>query len=76
MKDYKYLVYPGHVISKSDGDRHFISYSQLIRLYGVDPMECMDIANASMYTVALTDKLIPLRPQYDGNYDLTQGKEM
>jgi hypothetical protein len=37
----KYLVRPGHVTSFEDGDRHWISAPALIRLYNVDPHECV-----------------------------------
>lgn len=30
-------VHPGWVHSKSDGDRHWITGAQLIRLYGLNP---------------------------------------
>lgn len=37
----KYLVIPGFVISQYDGDKHFISSLQLIRLYRVRREECI-----------------------------------
>lgn len=40
MKKAKYLVCPGAVFSKNDGQEHFISAEQLIRLYKVNPKDC------------------------------------
>lgn len=31
----KYLVIADYVTSQNDGDRHFITFNQLMRLYGV-----------------------------------------
>jgi hypothetical protein len=66
----KYLVCPGIVISKSDGDKHYISASDLIRLYKVNPLECK-IVNSRESSAGLDwSKYIILRPRTDGNYDL------
>ncbi len=35
----KVMLHPNFVISKSDGDKHFIGASQLARLYGVLPTD-------------------------------------
>lgn len=40
----KYIVHPGPVRSEKDGDIHFISHRQLMRLYNVDPSECVIIS--------------------------------
>ena len=37
----KYIVVPGCITSKSDGDTHFISGQHLIRLYRVNPKDCL-----------------------------------
>lgn len=36
----KYVICPGTVISKTDGQRHYVGAMQLMRLYGVDQREC------------------------------------
>lgn len=67
----KYLVIPGNVISKNDGDEHYISANELIRLYGVQRDDCV-IADPSMprgYYSKYAD-LILLVPRYDGDYSL------
>ena len=37
----KYILVPDWVISRTDGDKHFISSDKLARLYGVPLRECM-----------------------------------
>lgn len=69
----KYLVIPGHIPSKNDGQMHYVGYSTLVRLYRVDPDECTDCAplllpDGGQYIPA--KPLIELRPRYDGNYTL------
>lgn len=63
--NYLFAVVAGHVRSRSDGDRHFISAYDLMQLYGVPPKAC-HIVN---------DEYIPrglyvLRPSLDGRYVL------
>jgi len=41
MKKVKYLLLPGMVRSNYDGDLHFINERDLIKLYMVDPEECV-----------------------------------
>jgi len=43
MKIKKYVVYPGFVRSRSDGDRHYVTSDMLMRLYKVRRAECMII---------------------------------
>jgi hypothetical protein len=57
----RYLVLPGYVTSANDGQRHWIGYDRLVRLYGVDPAECTS-------TRVDGEQLIELSPRYDGNY--------
>ena len=69
----KYAVFSGHVTSKSDGEIHFISNHDLCRLYHVNPSDCV-MVNPSYgvtgYSRVYIASLIPLRPQYDGDYSL------
>lgn len=64
----KYAVYPGYVISKNDGDRHYISAQQLMRLYKVDPRECIVVREQKIW-FGIQD-LILLKPRYDGEYTI------
>jgi hypothetical protein len=36
------VVHPGWVVSETDGDRHFVGYVQLCRLYGLNPRTAVD----------------------------------
>jgi hypothetical protein len=66
----KYVVYPGYVKSKTDGQRHWVSYQQLIALYHVDPKECINGSRPNTFV----DRYIPLYPRYDGNYEIPKQK--
>lgn len=75
----KYLVCPGRVTSKNDGQRHYIGPVQLMTLYGVDPCECEIYEPAtwwptSYYTMAEERHrgLIKLVPRYNGDYSLVK----
>jgi hypothetical protein len=65
----KYLVCPGRIRSRADGDLHFISARQLIHLYGVNPAECMIRRPGIVPQKELEGKVI-LAPRYDGDYSL------
>lgn len=61
------MLHPSDVISKVDGDKHFISADMLAKLYGVHPRRCV-------ISSALTKRakgFIHLYPQSSGNYDLS-----
>lgn len=66
----KYEVFPGHVTSRSDGDRHYISASQLIHLYCVDPLECrvFNGCPGGRSGGRSGGSLISLFPRRDGEY--------
>lgn len=71
----KYLVIPGIVRSINDGDIHFIGYNTLIRLYGVNPKECipgsyLDIHKWQNDYLIKKHGLIVLGPRSDGDYRL------
>lgn len=68
MSQPKYLLLPGYVTSKNDGQRHFISGSALARLYNVDPRDCvLDMGRGEL---SWYKDLKVLEPRYDGNYTL------
>jgi hypothetical protein len=67
----KYLICPGMVTSKRDGDKHYITADQLIRLYKVNPSECVVMPkNNKGYRP--DDELIVLSPDYSGQYIIPQ----
>ena len=68
------VIHPGKVRAK-DGDIHFITAEQLIRLYGVHPKMCV-IAREGWdrtYSPDFLEQFVHLYPREDGNYDLSSG---
>lgn len=61
----RYVLHPGYVTSKSDGQEHFIGGPRLARLYGVDMRQCV-FGDVSGYREQKGD--VHLRPDYHGNY--------
>lgn len=68
----RYVLHPGWVTSKFDGDRHFIEGPTLARLYGVNILDCVFI-DELQYREQEGD--IHLFPQYSGDYTLPKTKE-
>lgn len=66
----KYAVYSGHVISRSDGERHYIPAHRVAELYNVNPKECMFLRQVDGRPRGMVQGLISLRPRNDGDYDL------
>lgn len=66
----KYLICPGEIRSRHDGDIHKISASQLIHLYKVDPKECIIVNSPESARGIIWSQYIVLRPRSDGNYKL------
>lgn len=63
----KYIVHAGYVKSKNDGQLHYITEIQLIRLYNVPLSECLSSKNTRGITNWSDD--INLFPRDDGNYN-------
>ncbi len=71
----RYLVCPGWVMSRTDGDRHWIGASQLMQLYGVSPAECVIARNGIVLPAYRRADLIDLHVRYSGDYSLPGGGE-
>ena len=71
----KYVVIPDWVTSINDGERHYINAHQLMNLYKVNPRECV-IQHGDQRMIKNFDKLIPLRPRYNGDYTLRENNEI
>lgn len=71
----KYSVHSGWVTSWVDGERHFISSGKLIKLYGVQPDECVIMRRAQVRVHGLAQNLKPLFPRHDGRYQSQGDKE-
>jgi hypothetical protein len=61
----RYIVSSGWVVSRSDGDRHFITAARLARLYGLRPGEWIAASDGRGRD---TRGLVVLAPRYDGDY--------
>lgn len=72
----RYVLYPGYVTSKTDGQYHYIPSYELARLYGVPLNACVMPPGDHMppsvheYFWRTHAGLPVLRPRYDGDYRL------
>lgn len=66
-----YAIHPGYIYSRADGDRHFITGKELIRLYGVNPRECIIVDYDEIVEMRGNNEMfIHLYPRSSGNYEL------
>ena len=63
----KYILHPGHIISKTDGEEHYISAVMLCHLYKVSAPECTIVGSTSLVNVR-PEILVHLYPRSDGKY--------
>lgn len=68
----KYLLCPGYIRSKKDGQVHYVGASDLMRLYNVDPRECVIFHHKAEHNHSRMDSLIKLYPKYNGDYTLPE----
>lgn len=68
-EDKRYMLYPGTVSSKNDGDIHYIGASRLAQLYGVPLAECI-VARHNTEKPPVWFKGVCLHPRYHGDYTL------
>lgn len=66
MSKPKYMLCPGYVFSRNDGDRHYIGVEKLIELYGVKREDCI----VKPINGWVPRGLIQLHPRYDGKYEV------
>jgi hypothetical protein len=68
---FMYAIHPGEVRAR-DGDIHFISADQLMRLYKINPRVCVVVRDGwdRGMTPDYQDNFIHLYPRQDGNYEL------
>lgn len=67
----KYLLMPGKVLSKTDGQIHEVSAKDLRRLYGVAEAECLTADQYFLRGCTLKDRyegLYLLQPLHSGDY--------
>lgn len=74
-KVHKVFLHPGEVRSRKDGDRHFISGIELIRLYGVLPTDEIktfdrrDVTHSEEYQKMRGIYAFHLYPDAEGKYE-------
>ena len=73
MGDIIYVLHPGEISSKTDGDIHHITAPELARLYGIDYKKCRVIYDSDPeknrgYTN--NPEHVHLWPTYSGDYTL------
>ena len=64
-----YLVKAGEVVSASDGDVHFISTKDLLKLYGLRVQDPVWMMWTELNERDFPDAIV-LEPRYDGDYHL------
>ena len=62
-----YVLCPGYVVSRTDGQAHYVEASELSRLYGLRPTDRVMILLDTHGYRRLPDEII-LEPRSDGNY--------
>lgn len=65
----RYILYPGCITSKNDGDLHYIGARQLADLYGIDFSKCTIVRSSTNGFVDRKND-IHLHPKHNGNYDM------
>jgi hypothetical protein len=62
------MVHPGKVMSRNDGDIHYVTGVQLIRLYGLNPHTTI-IATPDNLTGQRQEDFNHYYPRVDGKYE-------
>jgi hypothetical protein len=70
----RYVLHPGYMRSRNDGDLHYITAGQLADLYHVDIRECRIQEQQDHEILGRREDpdLIHLYPNYSGNYKLPE----
>ncbi len=68
----KYIIHPGTIVSRLDGDIHYIGFSQLVKLYNVNPDECISAERLENLFGLDLDGCIHLFPETNGDYKLKE----
>ena len=69
-----YALHPGYIYSRKDGQRHFVSMSQLVDLYQlrIDEVTMWDSEKPESFLAKKWGDYIHLFPREDGNYKLPE----
>ena len=71
-----FILYPGTIKSKTDGDLHYISYKQLLRLYQIPPHLVINGSNLNSLRGIIRGNYFHMFPDNDGVYQLTNEEKM
>lgn len=63
---HRFRLYPGHVVSLSDGQKRYIHGPKLAQLYGLAQEDCYIVREIAGEQI--DESLIPLYPLRDGRY--------
>jgi hypothetical protein len=75
MKKPLYIIHPGYVASRNDGERHFITFHSLVELYDVPLKYCVCHSSGEFFRgIEGYDpdnvSIISLAPRHDGDYEM------
>lgn len=62
-----YVLHPGYVNSKNDGDRHYVGVMRLVSLYGLWRHDWIE-SQPGLRLDEEARKVVHLYPRNDGNY--------
>ena len=64
------ILHPGYVVSRKDGDTHYINQYQLATLYGLDITKCIVMGDTPREQLGFRTQEgdIHLYVRYDGDY--------
>ena len=67
-----YAIHPGNVPLENDEQLHYITYHDLIKLYGLQPFQCVlwDDENPTTFLGYKKENFVHLYTRQDGNYTL------
>ena len=65
------ILHPGYVVSRKDGDTHFINQYQLAALYSLDITKCLVMPNTPRGQMDFETREgdVHLYVRYDNNYE-------
>jgi hypothetical protein len=68
----RFVLHPGMVKSRTDGDMHFVGIGQLASLYRVPLTECVVATEfrLRLFTPAELERMVHLYPREDGDYSV------
>lgn len=70
-REARYVIWPGPVISRTDGDRHFVGFGALVELYRIPPNAHVVDGTQRGFVPRADD--INCVPRFDGDYPIFRG---